>query len=497
MKEIHSISNTGLVLFVDETKRGATTQGTQEDCLAYAFKYQSGACFAYSKNVTNVEQNVNVGNVTRTLNGKNRVLGDANTIETGRNSTILGTGNKVVQNGSNSVLKGRNGYSENFGENVYSVSNVKDRARYVEIHYTGTTTDDTETELFIGGEGSQRFIANPDYATCYFIQYYATALNAASGEIWTRQNFVAYRNIIGSLQEVGNHSAVTLRDSNLDYDISIDDFGGQTYNHIAVNVTGEANHDVVWNVVLQITEVRIKETIGSNVILNKSFEELGTEMVDILSATGGSRWTNRTQNGVDFIGGSITALRYLQNVGQGLTNGKIYRLQYDLQDYTGTNDLGFSTSAGVPNTARLSANGSVDIYFEKTATGQPRLFGRENENTGNFRNVTIKEVDPNGRWTAGGDWEIEYGKAVVSSGSGDLESTVNLVSGTAYQIEFTILSVTGKLSVHLGNNTDEVDFVTTGVHRAQLVATSNLTFVANNTSAEITLITVKEISYGI
>ena len=135
--------------------------------------------------------------------------------------------------------------------------------------------------------------------------------------------------------------------------------------------------------------------------------------------------------------------------------------------------------------------------LKKTATGNPRIFGRENVNTGNFRNVTIKEVDPNSSWTAGGDWEIEYGKAVISSGFGDLESNVTLNSGSTYQIEFTILSVTGKLSVHLGDSFKKVDFVTTGVNKTIQQATSKLTFVANNTSAEITLITVKELSYGV
>ncbi len=325
MKRIEEITETGLVLFIsDEGKRDS---GTEQDCLEYAFRYQDGDCFAYSQQIRpNYGQSFNTGNRTKTPNS---IQGINNNVNAGMHNSVLGRGNSVTRNGSNVIVKGRNGYAENFGENVYSVSDIENRARYVEVHYIGSTTDDNPTALFIGGRGNQRFIPNPNYATCYFINWYATALNAESGEIWTQQNFTAFKNILGNFQDVGNHSPVTLRDSNLDYsvDISPDKQGG---DYISVYVEGEANHNVVWNVVLQITEVRIEEIIGSELVQNGSFEELGPEIITNNDFSNGLTGWNKA-SGVTESGGVVTIpnTKWLADLSVSYDDDKYYYFQVD------------------------------------------------------------------------------------------------------------------------------------------------------------------------
>lgn len=517
MKKIHSISETGLVLFVDEENKGATTQGTQDDCLAYAYKYQSGNCFAYSQNVTQYERGVNIGNI---VNQKNRALGDAITFNSGVNSLASGKGHKVAINGSYSTLNGRNGYSENYGENVYSVSSVKNRARYTELHYVGTTTDDTETELFLGGEGNQRFIPNTEYASCYFIQYFATALNAESQEIWTQQNFVSYRNILGQLQEVGSHSPVTLRDSNLDYDVTLNDFGGANHNYISVDVLGEANHNVVWNVVLQITEVRIEENLSANLILNGDFSELGDELVDITNANPTNGWINLTEFGADFVGGRTTAVRYLSDIPSSITTNKIYRVSVDVENFVGRNTTGISSfgrgaTIGTPYVNGIS--GTILIYTKSTNGSKFRYYARENDQTLDIRNFSIKQADPNDRWnidtsnTSLQSWMFYENRIRALANSNDLFLQQNFGAkiGSRYLIKYTVLYSTINDELILSANGVFGSVVlnkTVGTHTLILEATNSarvydLRFVLKSTNSsgviDLTDISVKELSYGV
>ena len=274
MKSIHSISKTGLVLFVDDERKGATTLGTEKDCLDNAYRYQSGECYAFIiNNKSTYEKGLSAGNK---VNQKNKVSGVANNVFAGRNSSVVGKGHKTSRNASYVNLSGRNGYAENYGEQVYSVSNEKNRARVVELHYVGTTTDGNATEIFIGGQNSQRFIPNPDYATAYHIEKVCTAINPDEGYIWTESTIYAFRNIGGTFTEVGEYNLHTLRDSHLNYDCELisNDATAIEPAYLEVSVTGATNDTAYWNVHLTITEVRQEETLASNSAPNPDF--LGT-----------------------------------------------------------------------------------------------------------------------------------------------------------------------------------------------------------------------------
>jgi len=521
MKKLHSISETGLVLFVDEERKGATTQGTKDDCLAYAYKYQSGNCFAYSQNVTQYERGVNVGNI---VNQKNRALGDAITFNSGVNSLASGKGHKVAINGSYSTLNGRNGYSENYGENVFSVSSIKNRARYTELHYVGTTTDDTETELFLGGEGNQRFIPNTEYASCYFIQYFATALNAESQEIWTEQNFVAYRNIVGSLQEVGNHSPVTLRDSNLDYDITLNDFGGANHNYISVDVIGEANHNVVWNVVLQITEVRIEEVFSANLILNSKFEELGNEIISNNDFSNGlTGWTHPNNGSTQtligqtlnmYTGPSANRSNSMSSAPNTQTAdiNKRFLFKINASNFTVSGQRGYLRLDGVYDRNNIIGfdNGNNDVYFNAYRTfNSVRFFAGGANQSYSISDLSLKQIDPNDRWTvlsatSTNYVDIKYGEArlvfpTTTPITTFRNTSYTLTAGKTYELELDIVVVSGGIKMD-GAGVQEV-FNQTGKSKRIIKPTGN-TFISlyratSNVDITIKSVSLKEITYGV
>lgn len=269
MKKIAEIKNTGLVLFVDETKRDGTTSGTKDDCLQYAYTHHDGDCYAFSLS-GNVEQKLDkIGNVQ---DSQNFISGIRNTNNGGGFNIINGSRNITDKRAMYSIINGRNAYSENYGENVYSPQVEANRSRFVVLGYAGRTDDDTSTELFIGNNRSSQFHVNPNYSTAYMIESHAVGLNADSGEIWTQANFQAFKYCSGLITEVGNHNGTVLRDSNLDYSFDIQPISltdGDSY--LAVLVTGETNHEVYWNVTLKITEIRTPEIKSANQISNPNF----------------------------------------------------------------------------------------------------------------------------------------------------------------------------------------------------------------------------------
>ena len=120
-------------------------------------------------------------------------------------------------------------------------------------------------------------------------------------------------------------------------------------------------------------------------------QTLGSENIDLTigSTIDASSWSSVTASGVSYLAGGNNPSYY--NTGFSVTSGSTYRLSFTLSDYTGSNNLGFSTSGGVSNSARLYADGSYSESFIASSSTELRVFGR-NTNTGVFSNVSVKEV---------------------------------------------------------------------------------------------------------
>ena len=93
--------------------------------------------------------------------------------------------------------------------------------------------------------------------------------------------------------------------------------------------------------------------------------------------------------------GSGSGVTFLNNISsQSLVIGVTYNLSFRIYNYTGTGDMGFSTSSGVPSTARFSSNtsGVQNFTFVATDTSFPDLYGRST-NTGNISYISITEAN--------------------------------------------------------------------------------------------------------
>ena len=121
----------------------------------------------------------------------------------------------------------------------------------------------------------------------------------------------------------------------------------------------------------------------------------GDNMVDVNQASSGlsSGWTALSPTNAKW-DGSGSGITYLSNISsQSLVIGTTYNLSFKIYGYTGTGDMGFSTSSGVPSTARFSSNTSGIQHFTFVAIGTsfPDLYGRST-NTGNISSISITDA---------------------------------------------------------------------------------------------------------
>jgi len=121
----------------------------------------------------------------------------------------------------------------------------------------------------------------------------------------------------------------------------------------------------------------------------------GDNLTDVNQASSGlsSGWTALSPTNVAW-DGSGSGVTYLNNISsQSLVIGVTYNLSFKIYGYTGSGTMGFSTSSGVPSTARFASNtsGLQNFTFIATGTSFPDLFGRST-NTGNISSITITDA---------------------------------------------------------------------------------------------------------
>jgi len=240
-KTINTISSNGVVTFNEITKDGreTTTSGTKADCDCYGYKFIGTKCYAFQKFVKRKTKNIGSIGIDNEIKGSNNItIGSGNNIQKGRDNFIIGHNNRSINN----------------GETIIGTSNQAFLSRVVRLQTSGTTSDATETELFLNGIEPNRYYIDTNYECAIMIIYTAVALNESSNEVWAVNGVATFKYVNSTLSLLQQRDFITQRDSNLDYAFAL---SAQTSPnvHIASKVTGEAAHDVKWNINLELTEV--------------------------------------------------------------------------------------------------------------------------------------------------------------------------------------------------------------------------------------------------
>ena len=93
MRQIVRIIEDGKVLFLDDKGTG-TTDGSEQDCLAYGFKFRNNVCYCYD-NTTKPDSDKNKAKGNILKDSGNFAIGIGNKITSGINNVALGFRNLI------------------------------------------------------------------------------------------------------------------------------------------------------------------------------------------------------------------------------------------------------------------------------------------------------------------------------------------------------------------------------------------------------------------
>ena len=202
-----------------------------------------------------------------------------------------------------------------------------------------------------------------------------------------------------------------------------------------------------------------------NVVLNGNYEELGSNLVTNGTFETDSNWTTTTgwtiSGGTAICDGSQSANTTLvqqngiKSVTLNIVNGKTYEVTFDVVVQAGV-ITNVEVASGVDGT-NISSSGTYTRTITASSTNGRLTFTANPDFIGSIDNVTLKQVDPNDRWTLDSGWSIEGGKLIATST--DLEATQTNVftPGNTYEITFTIDSITsGSVKVKAGTSTGTI-----------------------------------------
>ena len=173
---------------------------------------------------------------------------------------------------------------------------------------------------------------------------------------------------------------------------------------------------------------------------------------------------------------------YQENV---FANGKNYKIVVNMKATASFNaeileSQGASTVSTIGNVSLTTSYQEFTLYYQGTGTNDlfiHRLSSASGSNQKIYiKSASVKQVDPNDRWTLGTGWTIEDGKAVSAGHSthSSCTQTLSLPIGQ-YEVSFALTVTSGGFSIKAqGSGSDTGSVITSsGVHTEIFTTTKN------------------------
>ena len=191
---------------------------------------------------------------------------------------------------------------------------------------------------------------------------------------------------------------------------------------------------------------------SSELVQNGDFSELGSELVTNGNFATDSNWTKGTGwtisgGTANFNGGSGFSLY----AGQNYVVGKTYKFSYDVLNYV-SGGVRISFDGQVSQT--ISSNSTNNTFYHTYNGGNTNIFIQSvGASQFSIDNVSVKQVDPNDRWTLGTGWGLTTSAnwdTSLTSGNTALEQNYSFEAGKNYRLKFDISNnTTGRLFIRL------------------------------------------------
>ena len=252
--------------------------------------------------------------------------------------------------------------------------------------------------------------------------------------------------------------------------------GSRNFSDRANEFAGKIDELAIFDRALTADEVtaifRIK--YGANLVQNGNFDELGSELVTNGDFSNGL--TGFVTENVELAEGGVriqsdgSSGSFIKQSGI-LTLNKTYKLVFDVTQVqqTGSLRVGFS-SLGVSN---ITTTGTYTIYF--VANGSEFQFVRNSAINVIVDNVSVKQVDPNDRFTLGTGWSYGDGVAVHTGTQSLLQQNGIFTIGKTYKISFILSNADSSNYVRLltSHYPNGGNFTTNGF--TSIITTANIT----------------------
>ena len=197
-----------------------------------------------------------------------------------------------------------------------------------------------------------------------------------------------------------------------------------------------------------------------NIVLNHNYEELGSELAPASDfdnpsnfASAPSSGTVSQSNGTLTFDNTTSTGAQVQLKNRSVSTGKTYKIQFTISNYSAGS---FRISVGNQISDSVSANGTYTVYV-KYENGLARNYFYTNGSTLTVSNISVKQVDPNDRWTLDSGWSIEDGKLKATSTALEATQTNVFTAGNTYEVTFTIDSIaSGSVKVKAGTTSGSI-----------------------------------------
>ena len=283
--------------------------------------------------------------------------------------------------------------------------------------------------------------------------------------------------------------------------------GGSSFTLEDIKVY-EANSDFTFDRASSATRINsdglvqdMQSITDVDLVQNGDFEELGDEEVtngdfsstDISMVEGaGARSVVNGELKIEENGLSFSQVQY-----NGLLNSsKTYKATFDITLGTGSYNI-YDTVQGH---VQITSSGTYTFYL----SGTTRFYVGSN-GVGDIwymDNVSVKQVDPNDRWTLGTGWSIEDGVAVASNSSANAtQETFTIDAAKTYKIDFTISDYGGgTFFITFGGNDNSSNFTANGNYTVYITPTNRVNNIfylrASGFTGKIDNISVKDITFS-
>ncbi len=243
---------------------------------------------------------------------------------------------------------------------------------------------------------------------------------------------------------------------------------------------------------------------SSELVQNGNFSELGSELVTNGDFATNSDWgfpnvggwtINNGKAIANFSGGATG--RLTQNIS--FLQNKTYKVVFTISDYEqGNIRIEFRQGGGNTISGDYTGNGTYTLYQVADFNHTQLSIRALGDAVLKVDNVSVKQVDPNDRWTLGTGWGYGTNKAEKTAGTGSILSQSNVVEANKkYKVSFDVVATAGYIdSVFIGGQSEGTNITASGSYTYIFDTTNvdSLGFNANSSFAgSVTNISVVEV----